>query len=115
MAATDRNGLAPYLQAAPLALVFLLFLVIPLAFIVMVSVWTYDNYQIQPAFTLQNYADVFDRCISRLPTLCTTFRTYLSTLGFALRVWVLTLGIGFTIAISSPSRCGRRRCSRCSS
>ncbi|WP_294641981.1 ABC transporter permease [uncultured Aureimonas sp.] len=98
MAATDRNGLAPYLQAAPLALVFLLFLVIPLAFIVMVSVWTYDNYQIQPAFTLQNYADVFDRCISRLPTLCTTFRTYLSTLGFALRVWVLTLGIGFTIA-----------------
>ncbi|WP_279482477.1 ABC transporter permease [Aureimonas sp. SK2] len=98
MAATDRTGLAPYLQAAPLALVFLLFLVVPLAFIVMVSFWTYDNYQIQPAFTLQNYADVFDRCIARLPTLCTTFRTYLSTLGFALRVWVLTLGIGFTIA-----------------
>ena len=98
MAASDRTGLAPYFQAAPLALVFLLFLVIPLAFIVMVSFWTYENYQIQPAFTWQNYADVFDRCIVRLPTLCTTFRTYLSTLGFALRVWVLTLGIGFTIA-----------------
>ncbi len=98
MAATNRTGIVPYLQAAPLALVFLLFLVVPLAFIVVVSFWTYDNYQIQPAFTVQNYADVFDRCIARLPTLCTTFRTYVSTLGFALRVWVLTLLIGFAIA-----------------
>jgi putative spermidine/putrescine transport system permease protein len=98
MAASDRTGLAPYLQAAPLALVFLVFLVVPLVFIAMVSVWTYDNYQIQPAFTLQNYMDVFDRCIVRLPTLCTTFRTYVSTLSFAGLVWALTFAIGFTIA-----------------
>ena len=98
MAASDRPGLAPYLQVAPMMLVFLVFLVVPLVFIVMVSFWTYENYQIQPAFEIQNYLDVFDRCIVRLPTLCTTFRTYLSTLGFCAMVWALTLVIGFTIA-----------------
>ncbi|MBB3999607.1 ABC transporter permease [Aureimonas pseudogalii] len=98
MAASDRPGLAPYLQVAPMMLVFLVFLVVPLVFIVMVSFWTYENYQIQPAFEIQNYLDVFDRCIVRLPTLCTTFRTYLSTLGFCAMVWALTLGVGFTIA-----------------
>lgn len=98
MARIARTGWTPYWQAAPLALVFLLFLVVPLVFILLVSFWTYDNYQIQPVLTLQNYADVFDRCISRLPTLCTTFRTYVSTLGFAFRVWLITLVIGFTVA-----------------
>ena len=98
MAASDRPSLAPYLQVAPMMLVFLVFLVVPLVFIVMVSFWTYENYQIQPAFEIQNYLDVFDRCIVRLPTLCTTFRTYLSTLGFCAMVWALTLVIGFTIA-----------------
>ncbi len=75
-----------------------LFLVVPLAFIVMVSFWTYDNYQIQLAFTLQNYATFSTvasrgcrRCARRSAPIC-------PTLGFALRVWVLTLGIGFTIA-----------------
>ncbi|WP_062226526.1 ABC transporter permease [Aureimonas frigidaquae] len=98
MARIARTGWTPYWQAAPLALVFLLFLVVPLVFILLVSFWTYDNYQIQPVLTLQNYADVFDRCISRLPSLCTTFRTYVSTLGFAFRVWLITLVIGFTVA-----------------
>ena len=91
-------GIAPYLQVAPFALIFLLFLVVPLAIIVMVSFWTYDNYSIQPAFQMQNYLDVFDRCIVRLPTLCTTFKTYVSTLQFSAIVWVLTLVIGFTVA-----------------
>ena len=95
---TSRVGIAPYLQAMPLGLVFLLFLVIPLVFIVVVSFWTYENYSIQPAFVFQNYMDVFDRCIVNLPTLCTTFKTYLSTLYFCAIVWVLTLLIGFTIA-----------------
>ncbi|KQT64452.1 MULTISPECIES: ABC transporter permease [unclassified Aureimonas] len=93
-----RIGIAPYLQVAPFALIFLLFLVVPLAIIVMVSFWTYDNYSIQPAFTMQNYMDVFDRCIVRLPTLCTTFRTYVSTLQFSATVWLITLVIGFTVA-----------------
>ncbi|KQT43010.1 ABC transporter permease [Aureimonas sp. Leaf454] len=93
-----RMGIAPYLQVAPFALIFLLFLVVPLAIIVMVSFWTYDNYSIQPAFQFQNYMDVFDRCVTRLPTLCTTFKTYVSTLQFSAIVWLLTLVIGFTVA-----------------
>ena len=100
MAASDRPSLAPYLQVAPMMLVFLVFLVVPLVFIVMVSFWTYENYQIQPAFEIQNYLDVFDRCIVRLPTLCTTFRTYLSTLGFCAMVWALTL----VYAVARPAR-----------
>ena len=90
--------LAQTLQATPLALIFLVFLVIPLVFIVVVSFWRYTDYSIVPAFDFQNYADVFDRCIAKLPTLCTTFRTYISTIEFCATVWVLTLLIGFTVA-----------------
>ncbi|GGE11173.1 ABC transporter permease [Aureimonas endophytica] len=95
---SQRVGIAPYLQAAPFALIFLLFLVVPLAIIVMVSFWTYTDYSIEPDFQFQNYLDVFDRCLVRLPSLCTTFATYLSTLQFCLTVWAITLVIGFTIA-----------------
>ena len=43
-----------YLQVAPLALVFLLFLVVPIATIVVVSFFDYNTTQIIPAFLLQN-------------------------------------------------------------
>jgi putative spermidine/putrescine transport system permease protein len=43
-----------YLQVAPLALVFLLFLIVPIATIVVVSFF-YNTTQIIPAFLLQNY------------------------------------------------------------
>ncbi|ACA19070.1 binding-protein-dependent transport systems inner membrane component [Methylobacterium sp. 4-46] len=85
------------LQAAPLALVFLVFFVVPLALTLIVSFWEYNEYEIIPAFTLQNYADVFDGCFSG-GDLCTTFRTYLSTLKFCLLAWAFTLAIGFTVA-----------------
>ncbi|MFE1598418.1 ABC transporter permease [Methylobacterium sp. ID0610] len=86
-----------YLQAAPLALVFLVFFVVPLVLTLVVSFWEYNEYEIIPAFTLQNYADVFEGCFSG-GDLCTTLRTYLSTLKFCLLTWGLTLGIGFTVA-----------------
>ena len=95
-----REGarLAPYLQASPMALVFLVFFVAPLAATVAVSFWEYTQYSIEPAFTLQNYGDVFGGCLAQLPDLCTTFATYLSTLKFCLIVWATTLTIGFTVA-----------------
>jgi putative spermidine/putrescine transport system permease protein len=97
---TRRAGaaLAPYLQAAPMALVFLLFFVLPLAATIVVSFWQYTHYSIEPAFTLQNYGDIFSGCIRDLPELCTTFRTYISTLKFGLIVWATTLVTGFTVA-----------------
>ena len=87
-----------YWQAAPMALVFGFFFLLPLAATAMVSFWEYTEYSIEPAFVLTNYSDAFDGCISSLPDLCTTFRTYLSTLFFCGGTWLLTLIIGFTVA-----------------
>ena len=92
-----RRNIA-YWQAAPFALLFLLFFVVPLVLTVLVSFWTYDEYQITPDLTLQNYRDVFDGCLARLPDLCVTFATYLSTLKFCLLAWGTTLLLGFGIA-----------------
>jgi putative spermidine/putrescine transport system permease protein len=88
----------PYWQAAPMALVFFVFFALPLLAIIVVSFWKYNQYSISPDFIVSNYTDVFDGCLASLPTLCTTFKTYLSTLIFCFEVWALTLVIGFTIA-----------------
>jgi putative spermidine/putrescine transport system permease protein len=85
-------------QALPMAVVFFIFFVLPLVVTLIVSFWKYNQYSIIPAFTAHNYLAVFDQCISSLPSLCTTFGTYLSTLKFCLIVWVITLVLGFTIA-----------------
>jgi putative spermidine/putrescine transport system permease protein len=86
-----RTRLAPYLQVAPLTLVFALFFLLPIALVVVVSFFDYQAYQILiPAFTLQNYVDVFSSNV--------TYRTYMMTIRFCLIVWVLTLILGFTIA-----------------
>ena len=89
---------APYWQAAPMAAVFLVFFILPLIATCIVSFWNYTDYSIEPAFKPENYVEVFDKCISGLPTLCTTFKTYLSTLKFCLIVWLLTLVIGFAVS-----------------
>jgi putative spermidine/putrescine transport system permease protein len=87
-----------YWQAAPLAAVFLVFFILPLLATLVVSFWSYTGYSIEAAFIFDNYRDAFDRCIVSLPNLCTTFRTYLSTLKFCLIVWLTTLVIGFTVS-----------------
>ena len=87
-----------YAQAAPMALVFLLFFVLPLVATFVVSFWNYTEYSIEPAFVTTNYTDVFYGCFSGGSALCTTFATYLSTLKFVVIVWAATLGIGFTVA-----------------
>ena len=79
-----------YLQVAPLALVFLLFLVVPIATIVVVSFFDYNTTQIIPAFLLQNYEELLLSPV--------TWRTYQQTLQFAVITWALTLAIGFTVA-----------------
>src|SRR6266581_4529176 len=79
-----------YLQVAPLALVFLLFLVVPILTIVVVSFFDYNTTQIIPDFLIQNYEELLLSPV--------TWRTYLQTIEFAVITWVLTLLIGFTIA-----------------
>ncbi|MCJ2082642.1 ABC transporter permease [Methylobacterium sp. J-090] len=96
-AKTRRRRALAYLQAAPMALVFLVFFVVPLGLTLIVSFWAYNEYEIIPSFTVQNYIDVFEGCLNTAEA-CTTVRTYLSTLKFCALTWVFTLLIGFTVA-----------------
>ena len=93
-----NKGTAAWLQAAPLAAVFVLFFLVPLALIVAVSFWRATEYELIPGFTLQAYVDVFNGCGSLADGLCVTLKTYLSTLKFSLLTWLFTLAIGFTVA-----------------
>ncbi|MBC7378008.1 MAG: ABC transporter permease, partial [Burkholderiaceae bacterium] len=73
------RGIAAWWQALPLTAVFVLFFLIPLALILMVSFWDFNEYELLPAFTFKNYISVFEGCgsLSESGDLCTTFRTYL--------------------------------------
>ncbi|GAA5232427.1 ABC transporter permease [Verticiella sediminum] len=86
-----------WLQATPFSLVFALFFIVPLALVLTISVWEYNQYEIIPAFTFRNYSDVFAGCLAG-DGLCTTFRTYLSTLKFSFLTWLITLVLGFAVA-----------------
>ena len=81
-----------------MAAAFLIFFAIPLCFVVMVSFWNYNDYEMIPAFTIRGYVESFNGCYTKLPELCTIFATYLKTLKFCLSVWLITLVIGFTVA-----------------
>ena len=98
---TER-GVPAWAQALPLAGVFALFFVVPLVLTVMVSLWNYNAYEIVPDITARNYVEAFEGCANRLlsatPELCTTLKTYLTTLRICLTVWLITLVLGFTIA-----------------
>ena len=82
----------------PFALVFLLFFVLPLVFVVMVSFWDYNEYEMLPGFTTRSYVETFEGCLDQLPQLCTILKTYVSTAKFCFIVWIATLLIGFAIA-----------------
>jgi putative spermidine/putrescine transport system permease protein len=79
-----------YLQVAPLAVVLLVFLGLPLLVVVAVSFFDYDDFGVQPALLLRNYQELFS---SRL-----TYTLYLKTLEYAVVVWAITLVIGMTVA-----------------
>jgi putative spermidine/putrescine transport system permease protein len=97
-----EKGLPAWVQALPLAAVFAVFFVVPLFLTVMVSFWNYNAYEILPDFTDRNYLEAFEGCLDRLlttsPELCTTLKTYLTTLRIAIMVWLITLMLGFAIA-----------------
>ena len=82
--------IAPYLQAAPLVAVLAVFLVVPLALLVVVSFFDYDSVSIIPDFIIGNYRDLLGSVV--------TWKTYLNTIRFAVITWALTLAIGFWVA-----------------
>ncbi|MDM0046764.1 ABC transporter permease [Variovorax dokdonensis] len=94
------QGVAAWWQAAPFALVFGVFFLLPLALVAVVSLWNFNEYELIPAVTLRNYFSIFEGC-SRLTDngdFCVTLSTYLSTLKFCLIVWAVTLVLGFAVA-----------------
>jgi len=106
------QGPPAWMQALPLAIIFLLFFIVPLLLTVAVSVWNYDEYQIIPDITSRNYVEAFEGCLTELPSLCTTLKTYVTTLRISVTVWAITLVLGFAVAYflafhvrsSAPSR-----------
>jgi putative spermidine/putrescine transport system permease protein len=94
----DSRGLPGWVQAAPFALVFLCFFVVPLILVVVVSFWDYNDYEMLASFTTRSYVENFEGCLAQLPDLCTILKTYVSTVKFCFIVWLATLIIGFTIA-----------------
>jgi len=84
------RSLIPYLQVAPLALILVIFLGVPLVTVIVVSFFDYANYQVYPDFILLNYIELFE---SKL-----TYQLYASMIKFGLIVWSLTLVIGFTVS-----------------
>jgi putative spermidine/putrescine transport system permease protein len=101
MKSAPRRSLSAWWQATPFTLVFVLFLVLPLILVAAVSTWRATDYELIPAFSAQNYIDVFKGCGSLSVDdggLCVTLKTYLSTFKFCLLVWAITLAIGFMVA-----------------
>jgi putative spermidine/putrescine transport system permease protein len=94
------RGVAAWWQAAPFALVFVLFFLIPLGLILMVSFWNFNDYELLPGFTFKNYFSIFEGCTGLTDNgdLCVTLKTYLSTIKFCLLVWLITLLVGFSVA-----------------
>lgn len=90
------SGAAPFLQAAPLALVLLLFLVLPLLVTAAVSLWDYTEFTLVPDVTLRNYREMFEGCLSG--GACSTLRTYVSTLKLCALTLAVTLPLGFAVA-----------------
>jgi putative spermidine/putrescine transport system permease protein len=100
--AIAERGMPAWVQALPIALVFAVFFIVPLLLTVMVSFWNYSAYEILPDITVRNYVEAFEGCGSRLfaasPELCTTLKTYLTTVRICITVWLITLVLGFAIA-----------------
>jgi putative spermidine/putrescine transport system permease protein len=85
------RSLIAYLQVAPLFLVLLLFVIIPLVLVVVVSFYRYQVLVgLVPDFTFKNYVEILSSA--------TTWRLYLSTVKFTVIVLVITGVLGFWIS-----------------
>ena len=85
-----NRHLSGWLMAAPLAIVLLIFLVLPIVMIVVVSFWRATEFSILPAFVFENYEFLFGSEV--------TYRVFFNTLKYAAITWAFTLLIGFTVA-----------------
>ena len=78
MTPSRSQSLLTWLQAGPMMLVFVAFFILPLCFVVMVSFWDYNEYEMIPAFTTRGYYESFEGCLTKLPEMCTMLATYVN-------------------------------------
>lgn len=91
MALSSMRRLNPsYLQATPLLLTLVAFLIFPIAVILLVSFWDYDSYQLIPSFIWDNYQFMLTSKV--------TWAAYAKTLYYAVVTWGICLVLGFFIA-----------------
>jgi len=86
----NKKELQAYLLATPQTLLFLMFLVFPIAMIAVVSFWEFNGYSMTPAFSLANYASIFTSEVS--------LATYLNTFKYVAMVWGICVAIALPIA-----------------
>ena len=79
-----------WLEALPLTVVLLTFLVLPIVTIVIVSFWQATEFSIIPAFSTENYEFLFGSSVA--------WRVFGATFRYAFISWLLCLTIGFTVA-----------------
>ena len=84
------SRIRPYLLAAPQLLVLLVFLVIPIVLIAVVSFWQFNGYTMTPAFTLDNYVNIFTSRVY--------LDTYLNTFKFVAMVWAVCFLVAYPVA-----------------
>ena len=86
-----QSSLISYLQVAPLTIVLILFVIVPLALVVVVSFYRYQVLVgLVRDFTFKNYIEPLSN-----PT---TWKLYLSTIKFTVIVLAITFVLGFWIA-----------------
>src|SRR5690606_21206406 len=93
MAAT-RIGMNPnvtsWLLSTPILVVLGLFLLLPIATIVAVSFWSYNEFTFFPDFSFENYA--------YLLTSNVTLQVYAKTFSYVVLTWAICTVVGFTVA-----------------
>jgi putative spermidine/putrescine transport system permease protein len=86
----NTKFLSNYLLVTPQTLIFLLFLVLPIAAIFVVSFWNFNGFAMTPGFTLDNYLGIFTSKVY--------LSTYVNTFKFAAIVWSICLLISYPVA-----------------
>jgi putative spermidine/putrescine transport system permease protein len=86
----NAKSLSNYLLVTPQTLIFLLFLVLPIAAIFVVSFWNFNGFAMTPGFTLDNYLGIFTSKVY--------LSTYVNTFKFAAIVWSICLLISYPVA-----------------
>jgi len=84
---TNRS-LKPYLEALPYALLLVLIVGVPIATLITISFWETDGLLLYPAFSFENYRELFTSSL--------TLTLYLDTIKFTLLTLFFSLIIGFT-------------------